>query len=120
MKTNFEEFMLQSNIIGYEFYFICFTDTNMSSDDSRFYTISNNYHCKIVSKKIDKQREQVSLFITKIFCNFLSSIHYAVKILILKCWVVKTDIGYIYIIVVYRLHRSNADDFREEIAMVFN
>ena len=28
----------------------------------------------------------------------------------------KTDIGYIYIIVVYRLHRSNVDDFREEIS----
>ena len=56
MKTNFDEFLIYFNSINHEFDFVCFSETNLTSDEINKFSISNNYDYEVLSKKPDKMK----------------------------------------------------------------
>ena len=117
MKSNFNEFLLYYKSLDYDFDFLCFAETNIEQEEINQFSIGNNYNCDILPKKAEKHKGSGLVLYYKKSLNFsvLDSLcrnnsHYE-----MLGGKLKTDIGFIYIICVYRLHKSNDETFCQEL-----
>ena len=120
MKTNFDETAIHLSSIQCDFDIICFTETNISEDELDQFSINRDYNKEILPKNPSKQKGSGILLYYKNCLNFtkvdsLCMHNPNFEILGGK---LKIDIGFIYVIVIYRIHNSNPNDFRNNIEKI--
>ena len=120
MKTNFDEFILNYHKLHYDFDFVAFAETNIHYDEINQFSLNNSYNCQVLSKKLNKQKGSgIVLF-------YKRSLHFSIIDSLCRDNInyemlggkLKTDIGFIYIISVYRLHGSDTKLFCDEIEKI--
>ena len=120
MKTNFDEFLVESFNLGFNFDFICFVETNISEEERQLFNINQNYECNILESIFNKRKGSGIAIYHKRELQFTTLKKLTVRNSNFESLggKLKTDIGFIYILVIYRFQNSNDEQFCDGITKI--